>query len=787
MSAYRLQCELLGHEGAVRSINTSNEEIWTGSMDSVIRRWKRDPSILENESKPTNFYEMEGAAIYNHEHWVTAILYSPNPVHVSDNQVLQGAFVTGSMDRCIRIFNLNGEQVITLRGHEGGVISLAWLRKMDRSLLLSGSWDGTCHIWDTTLQEPLHIIPNHENGVSVLGLEDGQVVTASTGKQVGNEVVDFQLRFWKLGQQKVEFIKSIRDHQGPIRQLITVPQIGFASCSNDGSIKVRTLEGDCIVTMNHPMNAEGKPGFILGICILSCNERLVSVSEDCTARVWKLDGTLIQSIEHPGGLWTVAALPNGSFITGGDDKIARIFTQNAAICLPEAQELFEKAVENARAMRQRGTSVNVDNLTDYDARNSVRGKSEGQIQMFRRNDKAWACQWDRSANSWSDIGEVTGTNSGGVVDGTAYDLVIPVEIEQPGTGEIRKLEIGYNLGQNPSQAAQAFIDRHTLSQSYLRQITDYIIQRAQDYNPPVLDSNANANENVRPSPKQFVFFPATSYNTFESIKVAKLMATLSQFNQQIALEHQVSDKGLICIEELVLIIKQTAFYHASSFSQEQLQILRKIISTWPIAQVYPALDLARLVLIHPQGFHLADENFVMDLLRRGSKTETSNVPIATRFLSLRIVANMFLHSNCRAVIIKRKKEILGQLENYLQFRQKLVLLSFATVLLNFSRLQKEFPDEFSLEEAAQMVAMVVKALEAPLEELSEDTILRIFVAIGSLILERPMIREIHSVETDLGKLHQFINSENIKAYKSADATRDCLNELKEILIMGGNN
>lgn len=94
---------------------------------------------------------------------------------------------------------------------------------------------------------------------------------------------------------------------------------------------------------------------------------------------------------------------------------------------------------------------------------------------------------------------------------------------------------------------------------------------------------------------------------------------------------------------------------------------------------------------------------------------------------------------------------MGQLENYLQFRQKLVLLSFATVLLkyvmnwswrfigclhlfvSFSRLQKEFPDEFSLEEAAQMVAMVVKALEAPLEELSEDTILRIFVAIGSLV------------------------------------------------------
>nr|CCA26952.1 phospholipase A2activating protein putative [Albugo laibachii Nc14] len=787
MTEYRLQCELLGHEGAVRSISTSNEEIWTGSMDSVIRRWKRDPSIPESEEKPTNFYELEGAAIYSHEHWVTAILYSPIPIHLSDNQVLQSAFITGSMDRCIRIFNLNGEQVTLLRGHEGGVTSLAWYQQEDRLLLLSGSWDGTCRIWDTTLHQSLHTIPNHENGVSVLGLWNGEIVTASTGKQVGNEVVDFQLRFWKLAHDKVEMIRSIRDHQGPIRQLIAIPQIGFASCSNDGSIKLRTLEGSCIVTMNHPMNAEGKPGFVLGICMLSCNERLVSVSEDCSARIWKLDGTLVQSIEHPGGLWTVAALPNGNFITGGDDKVARIFTQNQAICLPEAQASLEQAVENARAMQKRGTSVNVDNLIDYDARTSVRGKSAGQIRMFRRNGRAWACQWDIDANSWCDIGEVTGTNSGGVVDGTAYDLIIPVEIEQPGTGEIRQLEIGYNLGQNPSQVAQAFIDRHALNQSYLRQVTDYIIQRSQEYNPPAADSTQTENETAKSTPKQFVFFPAKSYNTFESIKVDKLMATLSQFNHQVAPELQVSEGELKYLEEVVQIIKQTAFYHASTFSQDQIKILRKIMTTWPIAQVYPALDLARLVLVHPQGYHLTDQNLVMELLKRGEKAETPNVPIATRFLSLRIVANMFLHSDCRVAIMKAKKEILGQMENYLEFRQKLVLLSFSTILVNFSRLQNEFSGEFSSDEVAQIITLAMKVVEGPLQEISEDTLLRVFVAIGSLILERPEIKEMPLVKTNLEKLHHLINSEGLQSYISAEATRECLKELKEIFSLHENN
>jgi hypothetical protein len=64
---------------------------------------------------------------------------------------------------------------------------------------------------------------------------------------------------------------------------------------------------------------------------------------------------------------------------------------------------------------------------------------------------------------------VTGTGNGGVVDGEAFDLVIPVEIEMPGGngGQVRKLEIGYNQGQNPFQVAQAFIDKHFLDQNYL--------------------------------------------------------------------------------------------------------------------------------------------------------------------------------------------------------------------------------------------------------------------------------------------------------------------------------
>lgn len=136
---------------------------------------------------------------------------------------------------------------------------------------------------------------------------------------------------------------------------------------------------------------------------------------------------------------------------------------------------------------------------------------------------------------------MTGTGGGGgVVDGTAYDMVIPVEIELP--GGVKKLEIGYNQGENAFLVAQQFIDKHLLDQGYLREIADYITQRAGDYRPPVLGNNeavdiemegSQAPSAVGAATRAFKYFPARGYNTFEATKIGKLMTTLRQYNDKL--------------------------------------------------------------------------------------------------------------------------------------------------------------------------------------------------------------------------------------------------------------
>ena len=129
---------------------------------------------------------------------------------------------------------------------------------------------------------------------------------------------------------------------------------------------------------------------------------------------------------------------------------------------------------------------------------------------------------------------MTGTGGGGVVDGEAYDMVIPVEIELP--GGVKKLEIGYNRGQNPFTVAQEFIDKHMLDQAYLREIADYITQRVGDYRPPVLgnDDSVNSapsvaatNESSASAPRYKYFPVVRNFRVISSQRTLCLIAQTS--------------------------------------------------------------------------------------------------------------------------------------------------------------------------------------------------------------------------------------------------------------------
>jgi len=58
-----------------------------------------------------------------------------------------------------------------------------------------------------------------------------------------------------------------------------VPGIGFASCSNDETVKLWTTDGTNLVTFR------GHNGFVFAVTTLITGE-IVSGGDDCTVKIW---------------------------------------------------------------------------------------------------------------------------------------------------------------------------------------------------------------------------------------------------------------------------------------------------------------------------------------------------------------------------------------------------------------------------------------------------------------------------------------------------------------------
>lgn len=91
-----------------------------------------------------------------------------------------------------------------------------------------------------------------------------------------------------------------------MRSLLVLPGLGFASGSNDNTIKLWTNEGELISEL------VGHTQPIYGMDRLE-NGDIISCGDD-GVRIWS--GTeCIDHIVHPQGVWSVIALENGDIAT----------------------------------------------------------------------------------------------------------------------------------------------------------------------------------------------------------------------------------------------------------------------------------------------------------------------------------------------------------------------------------------------------------------------------------------------------------------------------------------
>jgi WD40 repeat protein len=245
--------------------------------------------------------------------------------------------VSWSMDRTLRVWDLDeGRADQVLQGHEGAVTTCTLEGKSD--LLVSGSDDTTVRVWNLS-GALIHTLRGHTAPITCVAVLDGNLIVS--GSQ------DRSLRVWSL--QGGEALQVLEGHSLGILGCTVSPDGRIlASWSQDRTIRLWSLE---LVEEEGPpvrplATLAGHEGAVLDCTFYSEGDRLVSGSADRTVRIWDVETSepLAVLVGHEGPVRAVAidsrptrgtlAPMTAQIVSASDDRTLRVW--NAQEYHPEA-------------------------------------------------------------------------------------------------------------------------------------------------------------------------------------------------------------------------------------------------------------------------------------------------------------------------------------------------------------------------------------------------------------------------------------------------------------------
>jgi len=724
-----LCAELKDHVDQVRSVAPFpliDGGVLTGSLDTTIKVWQLKKNLPQEEEQkqavqednimsdaseqqqqqvkktPTSRYACM-ATLVGHQYFVSDIAFiAPNQKNANNGQI-----VSVSHDKSIIFWNPSTCAVEhQIQGaHESAITSVA-LDANNSDRLITASWDKTAKIWQN--RACAHTLQGHTTNVlCVLSLSNGYIVTGCG---------DGTVKIWD-GETGGE-IKNIVASTTCVRGLAELPGVGFLTVANDGNLKTWTLQGDCV----HEIPAHSN---LVYSVIVTPSGEIVTASEDRTVKVWR-DGNLVQTIEHPACVWKVAVLSNGDLVSACADCVARVFTRaEDRQAEPAIIQNFNDVVANSKVKKSGVDSGSLPSAVVL----QQPGKKHGEVKLVNNNGSPEAWSWNAQLSKWEKMGDVVdGPGVGGgfsgkvYYEGEMYDYVFDIELEQPGAGT-RKYKLPFNRGGNPFEAAQDFIWKHEMPQYYLDQIAQFIVQNSDQqgggggggstmevdtdpltgYQSYVPNPNSGAKttktelsewekeqlklqkeEEEKDRQKRIVHFPSNAI-MFDQANTDGIVKKIKEFNE--ALTRTNPELALSSDAEWKLFsdwIDSLKSLNYSKISTAHLQILDNKLLKWPHKQLFPVIDLLRLVILTPPGAQYYAQEYsnkgrdiMKELLALIEQNRSDNVLV---MLFMRFAANMFIHD--AAIALRHASELLNIVLSFSKTDNKNIQLSAGTLVLN---------------------------------------------------------------------------------------------------------
>lgn len=656
---------------------------------------------------------------------------------------------TASNDKsiCLYIFGC-AQPFATLKDHTNTVCALS--QGLQASSLISGSWDQTARIWQNLDVNASSIeLKGHDAAVwAVATLSSGKYATGSADKTIF------------IWNEKGEKLVVLKGHTDCIRGLVSLKDGSLLSCSNDATIRHWSDTYECL------QEYHGHSNYIYTIALNpALGDLFVTGSEDNTVRLWSVSkGPLGDALTLPvQSVWSVACNAAGDIVTGSSDGIIRVFTSDKdRTATPEVLAAYDVAVETRQTEQSKELGgVKVNDIPGPES--LLQEGTEGQTRLVRQpNGKILCYQWTKG--TWECVGDVMGASGGTtqtsgktLYQGAEYDFVFNVDIEDGAP----PLKLPFNKTEDPWLAAQKFIHKNDLPQTYLEQVANFVITNAnltsaqtsaaaQDFFDPFTGEgryipsatgdtttstapavNVNFRErsensdNINADPftggdsystrkQEFIVkkhIPNLQLITFDVYDSSKILAKVKEFNGQLDANLKMSDEALEMVIGLI---------DGKSHDNVTIESLEYLLN-WPEEKLFPVLDVVRLIVRKPEICKVLPQSIKQTII----KNLTSTAP--NQLMSTRALSNIAVHEFGKGFAQENIHEISNQLGKIVQGNANLQI-AIASVFLNQSILQKNAPSD---EMCTTLTISIVKLLEWVAEP---EATYRAYQALGNLIV-----------------------------------------------------
>jgi WD40 repeat protein len=239
---------------------------------------------------------------------MTATLSVCNAITTSSNRRL---FFTGHNDGTVKIWSIDGREVLTCRGHQSWVTSLA----VSGEWLFSGSQDNTVKQWDIATGSCLQTFSGDRAWVTSLAVSGEWLFAGS---------MDNTIKQWEISTGQC--LQTFSGHQDSVTS-ISVSGEWLYSGSGDKTVKQWEIAtGSCLQTFN------GHKSAITSISI--SGEWLFSGSFDKTVKQWEIaTGSCLQTFSGHQDWVGALAVSSQWLFSGSDDSTIKQWEIATGSCL----------------------------------------------------------------------------------------------------------------------------------------------------------------------------------------------------------------------------------------------------------------------------------------------------------------------------------------------------------------------------------------------------------------------------------------------------------------------